>query len=232
MITEILILSGGMGTRLKDAVPDLPKVMAPVAGHPFIYYLINSLKKKGILHFVFLLGYKHEFITSYLDSHFSDLNKTYVIEQEPLGTGGALLNAIQLTNQDNIGLTNGDTFFDIDLPEMELVHSICKSECTLALKPMKNYDRYGSVIIEKDHSISDFIEKKFSNEGLINGGFYIINKNKFKNHFFNERFSFEKDYLENKNIDKEIYGSIQDAYFIDIGIPEDYQRAQIEMKNQ
>lgn len=232
MITEILILSGGMGTRLKDAVPDLPKVMAPVDGHPFIFHVINSLKKKGLLHFVFLLGYKHEFITSYLDDHFSDLNKTYVIENEPLGTGGALLNAIDLTSQINIALTNGDTFFDIDIDEMGSLHTKFNSECTLALKPMKNYDRYGSVIIEKDHSISDFIEKKFTSEGLINGGFYIINKNKFKDHFFNERFSFEKDYLENKNIDKRIYGSIQDAYFIDIGIPEDYQRAQIEMKNR
>jgi D-glycero-alpha-D-manno-heptose 1-phosphate guanylyltransferase len=231
MITEALILSGGMGTRLKDTVPDLPKVMAPIDGIPFIYFLIKNLQKKGITHFIFLLGYKHEIISNYLDTYFPDINKTYVIEETPLGTGGAILQGLQYCSQETVAITNGDTYFDVDLTQMELLHNKNRSICTLALKPMQNYDRYGSVLFDNDFLISDFIEKKFTEEGFINGGFYLLDKQSFLKYSFEKVFSFEKDFLENKNRNKNMYATIQDSYFIDIGIPEDYSKAQQEMKN-
>ena len=226
-----MILSGGMGTRLKDTVPDLPKVMAPVSGHPFIYYLIKNLEKKAITHFVFLLGYKHDVVINYLENNFKHLNKTYVIESIPLGTGGAIFNGLKCCNEQTIAITNGDTYFDIDLSQMEFLHVKMRSDCTLSLKPMKNYDRYGSVLFNNEFLISDFIEKKFTTDGYINGGFYLIDKKSFLKYSFQEVFSFEKDFLENKSIDKKMYATIHDSYFIDIGIPEDYSKAQHEMNN-
>ena len=226
-----MILSGGMGTRLKGAVPDLPKVMASVAGHPFIYYLIKNLENKGIIHFVFLLGYKHEVVIKYLEDHFNYLEKTYVIETMPLGTGGAIQNGLKYCREKTIAITNGDTYFDIDLSKMEEIHFLHSSDCTLSLKPMKNYDRYGSVIFNKDFLLIDFIEKRYTIEGYINGGFYLIDKNSFSKHSFDNVFSFEKDYLENKLLIKNMYVSVHESYFIDIGIPEDYSKAQHEMKN-
>jgi len=231
MISEAMILSGGMGTRLKDTVPELPKVMAPVAGHPFIYYLIKNLEKKGIKHFTFLLGYKHNVVSSYLDDAFKNLVKTYVVESMPLGTGGAIQNGLQYCKKETVAITNGDTYFDIDLNKMEFLHTQKVSNCTLALKPMKNYDRYGSVLFDQDFLITDFIEKKYTNEGYINGGFYLIDKNSFLKHSFEKVFSFEKDYLENETLNKKMYATLHDSYFIDIGIPEDYSKAQNEMKN-
>ena len=229
MISEAMILSGGMGTRLKGTVPDLPKVMAPIAGKPFIYYLIKNLEKKGIRHFVFLLGYKHDIISDYLNTHFKHINKTYVIEELPLGTGGAIKNGLTYCKENNIVITNGDTYFDVDIEKMEQTHIERTSECTLALKPMKNYDRYGSVIFDNHSLITDFIEKKHTSEGYINGGFYLLNKASFLNHPLENVFSFEKDYLENKSPVKKMYATIHDTYFIDIGIPEDYRKAQVEM---
>jgi D-glycero-alpha-D-manno-heptose 1-phosphate guanylyltransferase len=114
---------------------------------------------------------------------------------------------------------------------MELLHNKNRSNCTLALKPMQNYDRYGSVLFDNDFLISDFIEKKFTEEGFINGGFYLLDKQSFLKYSFEKVFSFEKDFLENKNRNKNMYATIQDSYFIDIGIPEDYSKAQQEMKN-
>jgi D-glycero-alpha-D-manno-heptose 1-phosphate guanylyltransferase len=231
MIIEALILSGGMGTRLRDTVPDLPKVMAPIDGIPFIYYLIKNLQKKGITHFVFLLGYKHEIISSYLNNDFPDIKKTYVIEDSPLGTGGAIFQGLKYCSEETVAITNGDTYFDVDIPKMEFLHNKMKSDCTLALKPMKNYDRYGSVLFDNDFSITDFIEKKHTNEGFINGGFYLLEKDSFLKNPFEKVFSFEKDFLENKSLHKNMFATIHDSYFIDIGIPEDYSKAQYEMKN-
>jgi D-glycero-alpha-D-manno-heptose 1-phosphate guanylyltransferase len=232
MITEALILSGGMGTRLRQAVPDLPKVMAPVSGNPFLYYLIKSLQKKGISHFVFLLGYKHELVTEYLNEYFQSIKKTFVIEDTALGTGGAILNGLTYCTEKTVAITNGDTFFDVNISQMEILHNSKKSDCTLALKPMKNYNRYGSVTMNKDASIKEFIEKKEVSEGNINGGFYLIERAQLMTHQLPHTFSFEKNYLENKSINKKMFGIVDDSYFIDIGIPEDYSKAQSEIDNQ
>jgi len=226
-----LILSGGMGTRLRDTIPDMPKVMAPIAGIPFIYYLIKNLEKKGITHFVFLLGYKHEIISNYLNAEFAHINKTYVVEDSPLGTGGAIHNGLKYCKKDQVAIANGDTYFDVDTIQMELLHSNMRSDCTLSLKPMKNYDRYGSVLFDNNFLVTDFIEKKQTEEGYINGGFYLLNKNSFLKYSLGNIFSFEKDFLENKILYKKLYVTIHEAYFIDIGIPLDYSKAQYEMKN-
>ncbi len=232
MIKEAIILAGGLGTRLRSVIPDLPKCMAPVNGQPFLYYVVSHLQKEGITDFVFSLGYKSESIIDYIENHSEKLainNYQFSIEQEPLGTGGAIQLAIENTSGENIIIVNGDTLFSIDVSALSTFHLQHDADCTLCLKPMKNFDRYGVVVLNRDHSINSFKEKQFYQSGLINGGVYALNTARFKKEPFPEKFSFEKDYLEKFVGKRKCYGIEQDKYFIDIGIPEDYKRAQEEL---
>jgi len=227
VIKEAIILAGGFGTRLRDTVPDLPKCMAPVAGKPFLSYVIDYFKKQGIEKFIFALGYKSEMIEEYVSKQ--KINFQSSIEKDPLGTGGAIKLACSKATEKNILVLNGDTFFGIHLAEMNSFDQFHKADCTIALKPMKDFERYGSVSLNDDQSIKRFEEKKFQVSGFINGGIYILEKDKFVMENLPERFSFEKDYLEKMNGNRRMFGCIQDQYFIDIGIPEDYHRAQTEL---
>ena len=227
---EAIILAGGLGTRLREAVPDLPKCMAPVAGWPFLHFVINHLRMQGIQKLIFSLGYKHEAILDFLNKEFKTLNYDYVIEEEPLGTGGAIAYAMQKTTGENTFVVNGDTLFRFNAAEMRRVHLSSNAECTLALKPMKNFNRYGVVEVNSQNYITSFKEKQQYDDGLINAGVYLINKDKFLANSLPGKFSFEKDYLEKYINEKTLSGLPQDAYFIDIGIPEDFSRAQNELQ--
>jgi D-glycero-alpha-D-manno-heptose 1-phosphate guanylyltransferase len=230
LVKEAIILAGGLGTRLRDAIPDLPKCMAPVNGRPFLFYVINYLRSQGIEKFIFSLGYKHEVIEVYLQTDFPTLDFQCLIEKEPLGTGGAILASCYKTSEKTVLVVNGDTIFKVDIDKAFADHAKHDSDCTLLLKPMENFDRYGVVELNENHSIKRFEEKKFYKSGLINGGIYILNTEQFLAEELPGKFSFEKDYLEKYFETRKIYGSVQDEYFIDIGIPEDYFRAQQELK--
>ncbi|MFT4018359.1 MAG: nucleotidyltransferase family protein [Agriterribacter sp.] len=229
-ITEAIILAGGLGTRLRSAVPDLPKCMAPVNGRPFVEYVINSLRKQGIQKFVFALGYKSEAFDDFLNAVLPENEYTVSLEDEPLGTGGAVRLAASVTSNENVLVTNGDTLFKADIQQVAAFHKSKSAECTLSLKPMENFDRYGAVELDAEGRVKIFKEKQYFPEGLINGGIYLLNVKAFQKKPFPEKFSFEKDYLEKYYTAGNIYGIAQDAYFIDIGIPEDYERAQNELK--
>ncbi|MFV0607358.1 MAG: HAD-IIIA family hydrolase [Niabella sp.] len=229
---EAIILAGGLGTRLRDTVPDLPKCMAPVAGWPFIYYVINHLRIQGIQKLIFSLGYKHEAVLDFLQKEFKTLEYDYVIEEEPLGTGGAIAFAMQKAQTENVFVVNGDTLFKFDATAMLQVHQETSAACTLALKPMKDFERYGVVEIDTFQTITSFKEKAYYAVGLINAGVYLVNKQQFLANHFPQKFSFEKDYLEKSVDEKTLAGVTQDAYFIDIGIPQDYKKAQQELSLQ
>ena len=228
-ITEAIILAGGLGTRLKETVPNLPKCMAPVAGRPFLFYVINHLRSQGILRFIFSLGYKHEIILEYLAGQYATLDYDYVVEEEPLGTGGAIQFAASRAMTSDLLVVNADTLFNIDLESFSSFHATHGAACSLALKPMRDFDRYGTVLLNPDSSIDSFLEKKQQVQGLINGGVYILNLPAFKQESWPLKFSFEKDFLEAGTA--KLYGQVQDVYFIDIGIPADYNRAQVELKH-
>jgi len=258
-ITEAIILAGGLGTRLRSVIPDLPKCMAPVNGKPFIVYVIEYLYKQGVEKFILSVGYKHEVIIEYFDSiksqpkaqnlptgHAGSKQKTenlllttyhspftiqYSIEEAPLGTGGAIKLACTRATEKNVLVANGDTLFRIDIMKLSTFHYACDAHSTLSLKPMKNFDRYGIVELSEDNSIKSFKEKQHYDKGLINGGLYALNVNKFLETELPTAFSFEKDYLEKFYMQRNIFGVVQDEYFIDIGIPEDYRRAQVELGN-
>jgi D-glycero-alpha-D-manno-heptose 1-phosphate guanylyltransferase len=228
-IKEAIILAGGLGTRLRSVLPDLPKCMAPINGRPFLSYIVDYYRQQGIEKFIFSLGYKHGVISAWLKEQYPSLPVEYVIENEPLGTGGAIQLAVEKAKGKDIFILNGDTFFEVDLEALALFHKRNASACTLSLKPMKNFERYGVVETEEDGRIKSFKEKAQYREGLINGGVYILNTGRFRQQKRPDKFSFEKDYLEIFFSAMPMYGFVQNGYFIDIGIPEDFERAQLEL---
>lgn len=227
---EAIILAGGMGTRLRTVLPDLPKCMAPVNGIPFLDILIAYLKRQGVVHFIFSLGYLKEAIIPHIRNHHPDIKASFAEEDQPLGTGGGIFTALIKAEKKHVFVLNGDTFFNVDLSSLEGFHQQHKAHCSLALKPMKDFDRYGTVELNEDGTIAAFREKAPCTSGLINGGVYLLNRVAFLKESFPIKFSFEHDYLAKYLNRHKISGQVQDAYFIDIGIPEDYARAQEELR--
>jgi D-glycero-alpha-D-manno-heptose 1-phosphate guanylyltransferase len=228
MITEAIILAGGLGTRLQSVVPDLPKSLAPVAGKPFLGYLLDYAKQEGIEKFIFASGHKSDQVESFVKEYLPKGSYLFSVEDKPLGTGGALYKACGLASSANVMVLNADTFFGVSFLHLSIVHELRKAACTMALKPMKEIDRYGVVTVEKQVVVG-FSEKNYHGTGLINGGVYALSKEAFLRQSFSPAFSFEKDYLEKVYGSRQILGLVSDAYFIDIGIPEDFQRAQTEL---
>ena len=227
---ECIILAGGLGTRLQSIVSNLPKCMASVAGKPFLHYLLTSLEQKGFNHVILSLGYKHEMVIEWLKTFNTKLKVSWVVEQEPLGTGGALRFASQAMLTDKAFIINGDTYFEVDYLGMMQLHEKTKAKVTIALRKMENFSRFGLVELEeKTQRITQFKEKQFCTSGYINGGVYLIGKNTLQK--LPEKCSLEKELFE-KNIESTfIAGFSSNGYFIDIGVPEDYNKAQIDFRN-
>ena len=227
---EAIILAGGFGTRLRDVVKDLPKPMADIGGRPFLSFLLDYLARCGATRVFLSVGYKHEVIEDYFGRKYKGLDISYVVEDTPLGTGGALREALSRTSGPDVVAMNGDSFFNIDLNGMMEQHRQRGPAITIALKAMRNFDRYGSVVVE-DGRITGFQDKVYRAFGYINGGVYVMKKEVFSSfHGGAAAFSFEDDFLHRHIRDISSSAYISDGYFIDIGIPEDYLRAQKELK--
>ena len=303
---EVIVLAGGLGTRLRSVVKEIPKCLAPVNGRPFLGYLLDWLVSQEVNHVVFSVGYLREQVIDYVKSNQWSFTYDFAVEEEPLGTGGGIRLALGKCHESQVFVVNGDTFYPVDLKSIPFTFAI-----TLALKPMKDFDRYGSVSVvqpvvgnyfsqdfaknqfpttstdpthednstkpgqsdptsqppennyfsgrypknqffsvstkptpsdpssqpsEKNQFSSDstrlalrvleFKEKQYCSEGLINGGVYAIDRGRLELGSLPEKFSFEKEVLEPGAALGEVGGWVSDAYFIDIGIPEDYQKAQ------
>jgi len=203
--------------------------MAPVNGKPFIGIVIDYFLDQGVTKYILSLGYMHEAITGYVEKAYPALDVIYSIEEEPLGTGGAIKLACAKATTSDVLVTNGDTLFKADVQALMQFHRSHNADCTLGLKPMQNFSRYGVVALNHDCSVECFKEKQFYTEGLINGGLYALNTSSFLKGELPQKFSFEKDYLEALYAQRKMFGIPQNAYFIDIGIPEDYARAQVEL---
>jgi D-glycero-alpha-D-manno-heptose 1-phosphate guanylyltransferase len=231
MLKEALILAGGLGTRLQSVVSDLPKPMAQVAGKPFVEYILQYLKEFGVERVVFSIGYKAEVFQKYFGKNYQGIELEYVIENEPLGTGGALKLALEHCLHNDVLVLNGDTFFNIELDDLWIFHQLHQADFTMALREVENASRYGTVQLNENGKITAFIEKTGKEEeGVINAGIYILNKTVFKKYPLPEKFSLEKDFFEKHLTELGLYGCICEGYFIDIGIPEDYKKAQDDFK--
>ncbi|EAK2629194.1 NTP transferase domain-containing protein [Campylobacter coli] len=214
---QAIVLAGGLGTRLRSMVQDLPKPMAPINGKPFLAFVLEYLKKQGITEIILSVSYKHELIQEYFKDEFHGVKIHYNIEKELLGTGGAIKDALKFV-KNKAYVLNGDTFFDVVLKKLILSNSkIC-----IALKQMQNFDRYGTVNVDKQGFVTSFEEKIFKKQGLINGGIYLIKKDIFDGFNLEEKFSFE-EFLQKNYKSLKIQTQIFDNYFIDIGIPQDYK---------
>lgn len=225
---EAIILAGGLGTRLRSVISEVPKCMAPVAGKPFLWYLLKFLTKYDVNRVILSVGYLREVIFRWIDSVKEEFpyEIDYAIEELPLGTGGGIKLGLTKTMTNDVIVLNGDTFFDVNLDKLMEFHSLHSSSITLSLKPMQNFDRYGRVIMnDVDHRIIKFEEKKYCKEGFINGGIYVINKSELVFENLPEKFSFEATVLESQCKFGNLFGIVQNGYFIDIGIPEDFYKA-------
>jgi D-glycero-alpha-D-manno-heptose 1-phosphate guanylyltransferase len=229
---EAIILAGGLGTRLRGVIgEDTPKCMAPVVGKPFLHYLLQYAAEQGITRVVLSLGHKSEAIITWLQAHQYPLTIDWVIETEPLGTGGGILLALTACETEQLIVLNGDTMFHIPLRARLLdKHVRTGAETTIALKALRNFERYGTVELHDD-VITAFQEKAPHAKGLINGGVYCISKTALLNRNLPEKCSFEKDYLERFVGEGIFYGYEDPGYFIDIGVPQDYERAQHDFQS-
>ncbi|TND01829.1 MAG: D-glycero-alpha-D-manno-heptose 1-phosphate guanylyltransferase [Bacteroidetes bacterium] len=231
MLEEAVILAGGFGTRLRDVVNDLPKPMAPVCGKPFLEYLFRYLQHQGVRRVVLSVGYLHEKIENHFGKRFGEIEIDYFVEKEPLGTGGGIRAGLTKCKSEQVLVLNGDTFFDIPLSRLESVQSHECRVATIALHKVQDASRYGTVEIKEGTPlIAGFREKDSTKKGesYINAGVYIIERQKFLAMTpENTAFSLETDFfipsLEKSPVCYAVFND--NPYFIDIGIPSDYQKA-------
>lgn len=226
-IKEAIVLAGGLGTRLRSVVKDLPKPMADIGGKPFLSYLLHFLSSGGVEKAILSTGYKHEAISNYFAARYEEMDIAYSVEEYPLGTGGAIREALKKVRGEDVFVINGDTLNMLDLKELSHFHYATNAQMTIAVRPssINSGGRYGSVMLD-GLKITGFDENASSESGYINAGVYVLKKESLLN-MPEGSFSFEKDFLK-KNL-KKTYAFITDDYFIDIGIPEDYMKAQTEL---
>ena len=193
---EAVILAGGFGTRLQHIVSDVPKPMAPMdeAGTPFLKYVLADLARQGIRRVILSTGYKSEVIEQYFGGSFQGMELVYSREDTPLGTGGAVKQALTLCTASDVFVLNGDTFFDVDLTAMCDFHHAQGADFTLAMKEMFNFDRYGALEVQ-DGRILAFQEKKPLRQGWINGGVYCLRRELLSG-VKEQCFSLETDFME------------------------------------
>jgi len=228
MFREAVILAGGFGTRLSHVVSNVPKPMAPVYGKPFLCYLLDRLDQAGVTHAVLATGYKHECIASYFGEQYKSIHISYSQETEPLFTGGAIRLAATSLSEESFLVVNGDTLFDIDLSSFCDFHEKHRAPVSIALRQVANTDRYGAVETDGD-IITCFREKESSSgAGVINGGIYAIQREWLLSQELPKKFSFEKEVLQPLAPERILRGMVFRDYFIDIGVPDDYFRAQRE----
>lgn len=226
MVTEAIILAGGLGTRLREAVPELPKAMAPVAGRPFLAYLMDFLQQNGIRRVVLAVGYRYQPIRQFFGSHYGGLDVTYSIEDEPLGTGGALQRALALVEGEFAFALNGDTFLRVDYKTFgAMAERRPRLQLGVALCRVADASRYGSVMVNQDR-IEGFKARGFSGPGLINAGSYLVNRQILKTYRMPVKFSWEADLLQARVAELQPVAFECDGPFIDIGIPEALAEAQ------
>jgi D-glycero-alpha-D-manno-heptose 1-phosphate guanylyltransferase len=233
MVTEAVVLAGGLGTRLKSVIQEVPKPMADVNGRPFLEYVLDQVADAGFDHIVLSTGYQAGMIRRHFGDSYRNMRITYSEEDVPLGTGGAVKKALEVATENTVLVCNGDSLYKADLGALHALHAAEHADVTIALRPHPDASRYGRVETDERSRITAFREKDPSGgPGIINGGIYLVERKKFLAYTAGKpaAFSIEKDVFAAGIGQLKICGLVLDGYFIDIGIPEDYARAQHELK--
>lgn len=223
---EAIVLAGGFGTRLAHVVRDVCKPMAPVAGRPFLRFIMDQLAAAGFDRVVVADGYRREQIEGFFGSAYRGMAIEYSPEETPLLTGGAVKRALNGCESDWVFVLNGDTWLDMDFAAMEA--AACDApKCVsaiIAVKRMCDFERYGTVDVDAGGTLTAFHEKRPCEEGLINAGVYLLRRDALAD--MPVKFSLENDYFERVVADGALRAVECEAGFIDIGVPGDYELAQ------
>ena len=223
---EAIVLAGGLGTRLRSVVADLPKAMAPVNGRPFLAYLLDPLNAAGFDAVILAVGYMGETIRGHFGDRYRSLPLRYSMESEPLGTGGAIKLALAQVSTPTVFVANGDTYLELDYAAMLASHRRAGTPLTIAVQTVPDAGRYGTLDIEAGH-VRGFLEKGRWGPGSINAGVYLLSGDLLDRYPVPPAFSFESDLLMPHVQDIEPLAFQTQGAFIDIGVPEDYARAQV-----
>jgi NDP-sugar pyrophosphorylase family protein len=222
---QAIILAGGLGTRLRAVVPDLPKPMAPVAGRPFLAHVLDALAEAGFAAVVLAVGYRHEVIREHFGSHYRGIDLRYSVEASPLGTGGAMRLALEQVESDPVFVLNGDTWLDLDYRAMFDAHRAAQARLSVAACQVPDVGRYGRLEVESDRIVG-FREKGERGPGLINAGTYLVSAEVMARIPGGRPHSFEQELLMAHVAELRPLAFVTRGLFIDIGVPEDYARAQ------
>lgn len=223
-----VILAGGLGERLRTRVPDIPKPMGLVAGRPFLEYVLDGLISHGLVDLILSVGYRAEFVRAHFGDVYRCARICYAVENEPLGTGGAIANALRGFPSDPALVVNGDTLLDVDFRDVVRWYEAQQPQVGIVLREASDVARYGAVICDERRVIA-FTEKGRSGKGLVNAGVYVLRPSVFHAYGLSGKFSLESDLLQSHCVELDIRGYVMNGFFIDIGVPEDFDRAQVEM---
>lgn len=222
---EAVILAGGFGTRLQSVVKDVPKPLAPVAGKPFVTYLLDLLVAQGIRRIVLATGYLADVVEQTLGPAWRGVPLAYSVESTPLGTGGAMARAVEHLQGDAFFVLNGDTFLDLNYADFDALAEQQSAQICVALANVPDVGRYGAVKT-LDARVVGFSEKGGLGQGQINAGVYRIQRSLLNDFPASESFSFEQEVLVPQASMGKVAAFTHTQGFIDIGVPEDYERAQ------
>ncbi len=225
MADEIIVLVGGFGTRLQAVVPDAPKPLAPVAGRPFLAWLLDSYAESGMRRAILATGHRAEQVREFAGTRWNGMEIAYSHEDTPLGTGGALRKAIALVAGDGVHLANGDTFLRYRPQELQHAAESRGACIAVALARVDDVSRYGAVEVKGGRIIA-FHEKGSRGAGLINAGSYYLGYEALAALPARDSFSFEVEVLVPAATVGRVVGCSNTVDFIDIGVPDDYARAQ------
>jgi len=227
-MVEAVVLAGGLGTRLRPVVSEVPKGMAPINGRPFLELLLEYWIDQGVRRFVISVGYLAGQIRNHFGERWRGADILYAEEREPLGTGGGLLLAASHAQSADIIVMNGDSFFAVDLAQLCDFHSARRADWTLSLFRSHDVERYLGLAVAEDGRVQSLSSKPGKAGALVNGGVYLVRRAALEVLPWRagQRFSLESDLLPHAlQASWRTFGREFASQFIDIGVPDDYQRA-------
>ena len=224
----VIILGGGLGTRLRPVIYDRPKVLAPIGDKTILDRVMENLIRQNFKNFILSVGYLQNMIRDHIAGRYwpENISVLFSEEKEPLGTGGAIKKALDAADHDLAIILNGDTLFPINYQTLINFHISKNAEISIGLRKIEDASASGTVLSDNSKRILRLQEKNnMKQSGVVNGGVYIFQKNVLNRFNLPEKFSIEKDFFERSINEIDAYGLAFEEYFIDIGTPENYRKA-------